>query len=176
MKKMLLVFLAIGMFMVGAANANTISGTGHIYNTVNGGIIDDWYFNVGTASTVSISATYLSGFSFDSEIWLLTNNVPGLAGETVLGNDDDGGNGFESLLNISLGSGNYHLRVSEYTFDDAFMTFEDSVTGDWNYNLNISGGNVSFNGAPVPEPSTFILFGAGLGGFALLRRRMKKNV
>jgi hypothetical protein len=29
-------------------------------------------------------------------------------------------------------------------------------------------------GAPVPEPSTFILFGAGLAGIAFLRRRNKK--
>lgn len=28
--------------------------------------------------------------------------------------------------------------------------------------------------APVPEPSTFLLFGAGLAGVAFLRRRAKK--
>lgn len=38
--------------------------------------------------------------------------------------------------------------------------------------------DITFNQAasPIPEPSTFILLSAGLGGFAILRRRMNKVV
>jgi hypothetical protein len=48
---------------------------------------------------------------------------------------------------------------------------------DWDnyYGLAVHSGDVAAgSGAdPVPEPSTFLLFGAGIGGVALFRRRMK---
>ena len=34
-------------------------------------------------------------------------------------------------------------------------------------------GNFVEGGAPVPEPSTFLLLGAGLAGFGFLKRKMK---
>ena len=43
---------------------------------------------------------------------------------------------------------------------------------DWGSN-GFSGGFVDTTPAPVPEPSTFILFGAGLAGVAFMRRKKK---
>ena len=46
------------------------------------------------------------------------------------------------------------------------------IAESWNGGMQINNYlfNDDFPPAPVPEPSTFLLFGAGLGGFALWRR------
>jgi hypothetical protein len=38
-----------------------------------------------------------------------------------------------------------------------------------------NGHAITLTSAPVPEPSTFLLLGAGIGGLAFLRRRSKKS-
>jgi hypothetical protein len=38
-----------------------------------------------------------------------------------------------------------------------------------------NGHAITLTSEAVPEPSTFLLFGAGIGGLALLRRRSKKS-
>ena len=65
---------------------------------------------------------------------------------------------------IGQGIQNYVLNFNNVTEVD--ITGVSSNTGYFLID------NIVYNaGAPVPEPSTFILFGAGLAGVAFLKRR-----
>ena len=78
MKKTFLAGLATGIFMlgtVGMANANIITGQGHIYDSPNGGIIDNWYFSVDTAGLVNINVFDIPNYTGDTEINLFFNDI-----------------------------------------------------------------------------------------------------
>ena len=82
-------------------------------------------------------------YRLDGESW--TNNIEGIGGNW-------------GLLEITTGSTDY----------DSWVRFgTQNNQGSWDY--AVAGMDV----APVPEPSTFILLGAGIAGLAFYRR--KKN-
>jgi hypothetical protein len=91
--------------------------------------------------------SYFSGY--DTSI--NNNNKPG-TGPVAINIDNLGLNNIKDLSvtidRDTYGGTRFWLFCSEITFDDGVP-------------------------APVPEPSTFLLFGAGIAGFALLRNRRK---
>jgi hypothetical protein len=75
-----------------------------------------------------------------------------------------------TLLNPPVSPNNYRLTFFGFETDTLFSTVE--------FRGNISDGygidNVQYASAAVPEPSTFFLFGTGLLGLGLNRKRKNK--
>jgi hypothetical protein len=73
-------------------------------------------------------------------------------------------------LTISIGSeffgGTNHLVAGVFSNQDALFTTGGSINFTANGDMDV---------APVPEPATMLLFGAGLAGLVGIRTRKKKN-
>lgn len=91
----------------------------------------------------------------------------------------------DESLTVSVKNSSYSERFTVAS-TKTWMTISRSVTisGDndiANIIFNHAGGdnygalidNVSFSAAPVPEPTTMLLFGTGIAGLAAIRRRRK---
>jgi len=130
-------------------------------------------FDLGTFSSVTQIET---DGAYDSEIGLYDANG------TLLGNDDDGGNGVGSLLNFGgggLADGTYYLAVSGYnaTFANGFAVTAGSASGQTNLlfdgvlvdTRDHAANTVDWYSFTIPAPSGMALL--GLGGIAAVRRR-----
>lgn len=161
-----------------SAQAAIINASG----LVVGGEIDDYFFSVTAAGTVTINVTptTVDDAEWDTEINLfIDDGVLDLA--DFIENDDDGGGGHSSQIIRSLGVGDYLLRIGNFNFGNfdgtdpeiiAAINGGQSNTSDISdYDLSISGDVVAAQTDSVPEPMTLSLLGAGLAGIGMARRK-----
>jgi len=121
-------------------------------NTVSGAVFDTFLFSLGTGSMLTSSVIANPG-SFVGAAYTLYST----GADHVIGGTDDtlvGAWGFNTVNTVTLGTGSYYYSVL------------GGAVGSSTY-------AISSVAAPVPEPETYALLGAGLGvvGFLASRRR-----
>jgi hypothetical protein len=133
---------------------------------------DIYGFHVSVDGTYSMESTAFdnsTGLSSDTFIALYQtafNAASPLA--NLLQVDDDSGTGNLSLLNRSLTAGTQYYLIFTSFSNNAYGTYTgrfDTLTG---------GGQVSLDGAAVPEPGTLALLPLALLGMTLARRRQRR--
>jgi hypothetical protein len=102
--------------------------------------------------------------------FIATIKAYGLDG-TLLGSFSENGissyKGDDSAIFIGISSD--LVDINKVSFEVLYT----GVTGYHNNDFCINGPLIKINSDPVPEPSTFILFGAGLSGLVFWRRKDK---
>lgn len=175
-----------GVFWAPAATGSVTVNTFESFDDGADGIADASWANIDFELTGSVTTINLGSFAegtsflFDTEGSVLSDTELGGFDSvgTLLDNDDDGGTGALSLMDLgALAAGDYYVVMGAFNtnYANGSATTTSSATGDFNINLNGSsvatgtlaaGGltTLQFNVAAVPEPgSVGLLALAGLG-------------
>jgi hypothetical protein len=120
--------------------------------------------SIGSAGgMLSIGGT-ISSLGFNSGT-LLTGVL------TAFGFQDGGGDLFEFLFDVT--GGDMVTSFGPVVGVILDINHGGAFSGSFDVSFNNSGSGVSDTANPVPEPSTLLLMLSGVGGFAVLRQRMR---
>lgn len=160
--------LALGFLVLPIAAQATIITTSGSLTSPPEGNFDTFNFNQDLSGATSL---FLAS---DTDAYLLLfSGMDVFTNATFIAQNDDGGGGLNSLLNLTLAAGSYTAYITSHgTYWDgsSFEIGHDHLP--MNYTLEIEG-DVSAGEPPmgVPEPGTLALLGLGLAGFAIRSRR-----
>jgi hypothetical protein len=113
------------------------------------------YFTVGSDANVSIAA---NGSGVDPQIHLFTDDGS-LDLADLLASNDDGGPGFNSLINAYLPAGDYVLAVSDFSFSSDEAVSGDNTsgmpaTGIYEVTIGSLSATIAINEGSSSDPST----------------------
>lgn len=134
-------------------------------------------FSVTAGSSISFDYLFLTNELENS----LTNDM-GIVSLSYLpftGSVSPVASTYSALVNSTVGGYDLMTGVQTYTFDvlasgTARLGFAILDVGDAEVQSSLYLDNVSVASAPVPEPATILLFGAGLAGLIGFKRRREK--
>ncbi|GEO00601.1 hypothetical protein NSE01_24330 [Novosphingobium sediminis] len=158
-------------------------------------------YSVSNTSSAPVTGSRISGFAFNTDPTITGASSTGAYGFTQLNSNYPNGigtvdvcfkdantgacsgGGSGGLTLGQTGTGSFVLSfaspVSALTLSDFYVRYQSitgipgvsSATGAGTISSSTSGGSTSTGGTPVPEPGMLGLFGAGIVGLALARRR-----
>lgn len=176
--------------------AQTVSGLGDL-TSITGYLDADYYdvdmYQIYINGLSSFSATTVGGSIVDTALFLFDSTGMG-----VLANDDTTDDNYQSTIpSTALSAGIYYLAISAYAYNPVSIgglifpleppwidVFGPTGPGGaspisgWVYDSYDYGEyTITLTGvssvSSVPEPSTILLFGAGMAGLAFVRRFRK---
>lgn len=131
--------------------------------------LDFFKFTLGSSLNLNFAVNTPYGITYSND------PIVGLfsANGSVIETNDDGGPGYDALINRTLAAGTYFVGVSGFS-DFSFAGTHGST--NWLYELNVTTtAPNAVLAAPVPEPETYALFLAGLGLLGAAARRKKSS-